>query len=140
MSQKPFIRTVCVVTAAAGVLGAIGCGSRMTTQESPFTEPAERALLRVENHSFDAAQVYLIWNTTTRIPLGPVEAMDSRIWTLPPRRVADGPGLRNASFRLEARFHPSRDVFQSPAHLLADGSQWIWQLENDMAFASLVVR
>ena len=89
MSQKPFIRTLCVATVAVGVLGTGGCGTTMTTQESPFTEPEQSALLRVENHSFDAAQVYLIWNTTMRVPLGSVEAMDSRIWKLPPRRVAD---------------------------------------------------
>jgi hypothetical protein len=140
MSRKPIIRTVGVVSVLLGALGTAGCATRTARYAPLFNEPLEGAALRVENHSFKAAHVYLIWNNTLRIPLGPVEPMDSRTWTLPPRRIADGPGLRNASFRLEARFHPTRDVFTSPVRLLADGREWSWQLENIMAFSTLVVR
>ena len=131
-------KTVALLVAATAIAA---CAGGNATLESPFTEQgAERAVLRVDNHSFMDARVYLIWNGTMRVPLGAVESMDSRTWELPPPRIAEGSGLRNGSFRLEARFSPSRDVSTSPLRLLSDGRQWIWQLENDMSFASLVIR
>jgi hypothetical protein len=107
---------------------------------SPFTPGLqERAELRVENSSFADARVYLVWNETMQIPLGPVEAMSSRTWDLPPRSIPQK-SLRNGSFRLEVRFLGTRERHASPSRLLSDGETWIWQLHNDMAFASLIVR
>ena len=132
------LQTMVVLIASTAVLG---CAGGSSTLESPFSWPAaETTMLRVENHSFVDARVYLIWNGTMRVPLGAVESMDSRTWELPPKRIAEGSGLRNGSFRLEARFSPSRDVASSELRLLADGTQWIWQLENNMSFATLVTR
>ncbi|MEJ2207083.1 MAG: hypothetical protein P8170_23630 [Gemmatimonadota bacterium] len=139
MSQKPFSRTPRVVTLGLLVLGALGCATARTTHESPSTGPAESAVLRVENHGFSSAQIHLVWNDTVRIPLGSVEPAGNRIWTLPPAGVRDGPGARSGSFRLEARFRPARNVSLGPVRLVADGSQWVWQLKHDRALATFVV-
>lgn len=139
MSQKPFTRTMRIVIVGPLVLAALGCGTKTARQVSPFAEPTGGAVLRVENHGFGSAQIYLIWNDTVPVPLGAVEPTGSRIWTLPPSRVEDGPVLRNGSFRLEARFHPAHNVSLGPVRLVSDGSQWVWRLGHDIALATFVV-
>lgn len=128
-----------VALLSLGVTSA--CATAAGDGPSPFDESRDGAVvLRVENGSFQDTRIYLVWNGTMTVPLGHVEAMDSRTWRIPPARIAKGSAVRSGSFRLEARFHPSRDRCASAERLLADGSRWIWQLHNDMAFATLVVR
>jgi hypothetical protein len=116
----------------------LGCAT--VSHGSPFDPDLQgRAELSVENASFSDARLYLIWNETMQMPLGAVEAMSTRTWALPPRSIPEK-SLRNGSFRLEARFLGTRERFTSPSRLLSDGEVWIWQLHNDMAFSSLVVR
>jgi hypothetical protein len=104
-----------------------------------FPDTGGRAKLRVENTSFSDARVYLVWNEIMRIPMGSVEAMSTRIWDLPPKSIPEE-SLRNGSFSLEVRFLGTRDRYTSHSRLLADGESWVWQLHNNMAFASLFVR